>query len=306
VWLPEMVKAGAIQPLEEYRDGYADADQFPENTQGAGVYDGQQYAVQAFTNIEGILYNKTILDEVGVEVPTDLDELEAAMAAAKAAGYNAFTTAAPPGTGGEFNLVPWLVSAGWSYEDACHPGAAEVLTRLEGWREQGYFSANDASGFNAEKNFTTGQYAFAEGGNWNLGTFETDLDFEWGVAVLEGFDAALLGGEVIAIGADAADPELAWRFIEETLLSAEAGEDFAGAGSVPLRADVAETEVVTGDVNLSAYATIAGASVGNPANENTAQISDVIGGAFNEFVAGQLSAEEAAGRICDEVTPLME
>jgi len=306
VWLPEMIKAGAVQPLDEYRDGYADKDQFPENTQGAGVYDGQQYAVQAHTNIEGILYNKTILDEIGAEVPTNLDEMEEAMAAAKAAGYNAFSTAAPPGTGGEFNLVPWLVSAGWTYEDACNPGAAEVMTRLEGWREEGYFSANDASGFNAEKNFTTGQYAFAEGGNWNLGTFETDLEFEWGVAVIEGFDAALLGGEIIAIGAEAEDPELAWTFIEETFLTAEGGADFASAGSVPLRADVAETEVVTGDVNLSAYAEIAGNSVGNPANENTAKISDAIGGAFNEFVAGQLSAEEAAGRICDEVAPLME
>lgn len=304
VWLPEMIKAGSLQPIDEQWDAFEDKDQFAENTQAAGLFEDERYAVQAFTNIEGIFYNKKILDEIGVDVPTSLDEMEEAMEKAKDAGYNAFTTAAPPGSGGEFNLVPFLASNGWSYEEPCE-GASDVLERLEGWRDDGYFSPNDASGFNAEKNFTTGKYAFAEGGNWNLGTFAEDLKFPYGVAVIEGFDAALLGGEVIAVGAKAEDPELAWTFISETFLSEQGGEDSAKAGSVPLRGDVAETAAVTDDENLSQFATIAGSSIGNPSNENTAKISDVIGGAYNEFVAGQLSADEAAQQICDGVPPLM-
>lgn len=305
-WLPEMIKAGAVQPVDDCWDGFEDADQFPENTQGAGIFEGDRYAMQAFTNVEGIFVNETILKEIGVEVPTDLDEMEQAMQQAKEAGYNAFTTAAPPGTGGEFNLVPWLASAGWTYEEADDPAAQEVLSRMQGWRDEGYFSPNDASGFNAEKNFTTGKYAFAQGGNWNLGTFESDLKFDWSAQVVEGHQGALLGGEVIAVGGSASNPELACQFITDTFMSSEGAVDFAGAGSVPLRADAADIPEVTEDPNLSAFAEIAGNSIANPVNENTAQISDVVGGAYNEFVAGQIDADEAADRIATEVPPLMD
>jgi ABC-type glycerol-3-phosphate transport system substrate-binding protein len=230
VWLPEMIKAGAVQPMDDCWDGFEDADQFPENTQGAGVYDDKRYAVQGFTNVEGIFVNEAILKDVGVGVPTNLDEMEDAMQKAQDAGYNAFTTAAPPGTGGEFNLVPWLASSGWTYEEPDAAVTEEVLSRLQDWRDNGYFSANDASGFNAEKNFTTGEYAFAQGGNWNLGTFDKDLKFPWSAQVIEGIDAALLGGEVIALGGNAGDPDLACAFITETLMSQEGAKDFASAG----------------------------------------------------------------------------
>jgi ABC-type glycerol-3-phosphate transport system substrate-binding protein len=305
VWLPEMVKAGAVAPIDEQWSAFADAELFPDNTQSAGIVDGERYAVQPFTNVEGIFYNKTILDEIGVAVPTNLDELDAAMAAAKAAGYNAFSTAAPPGAGGEFNLVPWLVSNGWTYEEADAPGALEILTRLQGWRDQGYFSANDASGFNAEKNFATGEYAFVQGGNWNLSSFATDLDFEWGAAVIDGIDAALLGGEIMAVGALSDDPQAAFDFIAETYLSAEGGLEVAGAGSIPLRSDLADAPEVTSDPNLVAFATIASQSIGNPTTENTGKVSDVVGGAFNEFVAGTLDAQGVADALAQDVPPLL-
>jgi ABC-type glycerol-3-phosphate transport system substrate-binding protein len=306
VWLPEMIKAGAVQPIDDCWEGFEDAEQFPENTQGAGVYDDKRYAVQGFTNVEGIFVNEAILKEVGVDVPTNLDEMEAAMQKAKDAGYNAFTTAAPPGTGGEFNLVPWLASSGWTYDEPDAAVSEDVLGRLQDWRDKGYFSANDASGFNAEKNFTTGEYAFAQGGNWNLGTFDKDLKFAWSAQVIEGIDAALLGGEVIAVGGNAGDPDLACDFITETLMSPEGAKDFATAGSVPLREDAKAIPEVTKNPNLSAFAEIAANSIANPANENTAKISDVVGGAYNEFVAGQIDADEASQRIVDEVPPLME
>ncbi len=305
VWMPEMVKSGALRPIDGYWKQSADRTQFPDNTQGAGVLQGKRYAVQAYTNVEGIFYNKTILDKIGAAVPTSLDELQAAMAKAKSAGYNAFTTAAPPGAGGEFNAVPWLASNGWTYEQPDAAGAAEVLDRLQTWRDAKYFSPNDASGFVAEKNFSTGKYAFAQGGNWNLGSFKTDLDFTWGAAVIKGIDKSLLGGEIIAMGSKATNPDLAWAFVEETFLSKQGGLDAAAAGSIPLRADVAQDPIVTKDPNLAAFATIAGGSIANPINPNTGKISDVVGAAWNEFVAGTIDATEALKRIEQGVPPLM-
>jgi ABC-type glycerol-3-phosphate transport system substrate-binding protein len=271
VWMPEMVKSGALASIDKYWDNSPAKAQFPDNTQTAGVLKDKRYAVQAYTNVEGIFYNKTILDKLGVEVPTNLDELDAALAKAKAGGFQPFTTAGPNGSGGEFNAVPWLASNGWSYEEPGAPGAAEVLTRLQKWRDAKYFSPNDASGFVAEKNFATGKYAFAQGGNWNLGTFKKDLKFKWGSAVIQGIDKSLLGGEIIALGGKASNPDMAWTFVEETFLSKQGGLDAAEAGSIPLHSEVAKDPVVTKDPNLSAFAKIAGASIANPSNNNTAR-----------------------------------
>ncbi len=306
VWMPEMVKSGALTSINKYWDNSPAKAQFRDNTQGAGVLKDKRYAVQAYTNVEGIFYNKTILDKLGVKVPTTLDEFDAALAKAKAGGNEPFTTSGPPGSGGEFNAVPWLASNGWSYEEPGAPGAAEVLGRLQKWRDAKYFSPNDASGFVAEKNFATGKYAFAQGGNWNLGTFKKDLKFKWGTAVIKGIDKSLLGGEIIALGGKASNPDMAWTFVEETFLSKQGGLDAAEAGSIPLHIEVAKDPIVTEDPNLSAFATIAGASIANPINPNTGKISDVIGGSWNEFVAGRISGGDAAKKIADGVPPLMK
>jgi maltose-binding protein MalE len=108
------------------------------------------------------------------------------------------------------------------------------------------------------------------------------------------------------LGGKASNPDMAWTFVEETFLSKQGGLDAAEAGSIPLHAEVAKDPIVTKDPNLSAFATIAGASIANPINPNTGKISDVIGGSWNEFVAGRISGGDAAKKIADGVPPLME
>ncbi|WP_146179851.1 extracellular solute-binding protein [Micromonospora sp. RP3T] len=304
-WVPEMVKAGAVQQIGDKWDAFPEKGLFPEKVEEGGILQGKRYAVQSFANIEGVYYNKTILDKIGASVPTNLDELEAAMAKAAAAGYTPFTTAAPTGAGGEFSAVPWLVSAGWSYTDADAASGKQTLERIQTWRDRKWLSPNDASGFNAGKNFTTGRYAFAQEGNWMLGAFKKDLKFEWGVAPLAGHDKALIGGESLTIGGKTEKPALAWKFIQDTFLSAQGGIDAAEAGSVPLRSDVASQDVVTKDVNLTAFTKIAAASIAAPTVPNTGKVSDVIGGAWNELIAGRIDADAAADRIAKQVPPLL-
>jgi ABC-type glycerol-3-phosphate transport system substrate-binding protein len=304
-WVPEMAKAGAVQDIGRYWDGFAGKSKFPEKVEEGGVLQGKRYGVQAFTNIEGVYYNKDILDKIGVQPPTTLDELEAAMGKAAAAGFTPFTTAAPTGAGGEFSAAPWMLSNGWTYQDAGAQAGRDALTRVQGWRDKKWLSPNDASGFNAGKNFTTGKYAFAQEGNWMLGAFKKDLKFSYGVLNLTGHDKALIGGEMLTIGGKTKKPDLAWKFIEQTFLSEQGGIDAAEAGSVPLNKDVASKDVVTKDPNLAAYTKIAASSVSAPMVPNTGKISDAIGSAWNEFIAGKIDANAAADRIAKQVPPLL-
>lgn len=303
-FIPEMVKAGALAPMDEYWDAYEEADQYPAEVQDGLRVDDELYAVQAYANVEGVYYNADILSEIGVEVPTDLDELEAAMAAAQEAGYTGMTVSAPAGAGGEFAAVPWLAGSGWSYDEPDAAGAEEALTRLSDWVEAGYINPDDSTGFNGGTNFITGDYAFAQEGNWNLATFAEEADFEYGVAVFPGVDTAAVGGESASIGSGAEDPDLAWRFIEEQILSEDGNRSALEAGSVPLRQDLVDDPALAENEPLQAYAEIAGQSITIPLDDATPQVSELIGSAFNEVIAGRIDGAEAAERIATQLPEL--
>lgn len=305
-FLPEIVKSGALQPITPYWDSFEDAELFLQEIQDANVIDGERYAAQAFTNIEGVYYNGAILEELGLKVPTTIEEFESAMQAATEAGYTGFTTSATTGAGGEFALVPWLVSAGWSYEEPADEAAKEVFERFDSWLEEGYMSANDATGFVASQNFTTGDYAFAQEGNWLLGTFADTLEFDYGLVEFDAHDRAVIGGEIMGIGSTTADPDLAWCFIQQTWFTEEGQMDAIEAGSIPLRSDMVDSEAMSDSPLLADYAEIAADSVAIPVLGTTGQISELLGGVFNELVAGQISGEEAYQRVAEEMPPLIE
>jgi len=216
------------------------------------------------------------------------------------------TLDAPGGAGGEFTLVPLMASAGWSYEDPTNAGGLDAVRRVGTWVERGFINKSDSGGFNSATNFSTGKYAFAIAGNWNLPTFKKALGSDYGVATPEGLDRALIGGETLAVGANAKDPAAAWAVIQEMLLTREAAQSIAEAGSVPLRKDVAEEAARAADPLLSEFSGIAERSIALPLLKESGKVSDAIGGAFNELVAGKISGDEAADRIAEEVPPLVQ
>jgi multiple sugar transport system substrate-binding protein len=304
--IPELVKAGAVQDIDEEWQGYADKSQFPAAAEDSLKFKDKRYAVQAYTNIVGLYYNKTMLDELGVKPPTNLDELDAAMAKAREGGKKAMTVSAPAGAGGEFSAAAWLLSQGWTYQEAGNPAGRAAFDRLGQFVDKKYISPADSGGFNAPTNFATGDYAFMHEGNWNLGTFKEDLEFEWGVTPIEGLDRSPIGGEVAVVGGNAKDKAAAWAVIEEMVLSKEGGLVAAEAGSVPLRRDVAEDAKVKADKELSEFAKIAAKSTGIPLTDNTGKVSTVIGDAFNQVVAGKIGADEAWQKVSSGVPPLMQ
>ncbi len=303
--LPEISKAGAALPIDEEWDAYADKAQFPPAVADGLKFNGKRYAVQGYTNVVGLYYNKDVLDEAGAKVPTNLDELDAAMAKVEASGKKAMTISAPAAAGGAFSAAAWMLSQGWSYQDPTNAGGQAAFQRVGQFVEKGYISKADSGGFNAPTNFATGDFAFMHEGNWNLGTFEEDLKFEYGVTPIEGLDRAEIGGEVAVIGGDA-DKAAAWAVVQEMLLSKEGGLVAAKAGSVPLREDVAADPTVKKNENLSEFAKIAAKSTRAPLTDNTGKVATVIGDAFNQVVAGKLDGAAAWQKVSTEVPPLMQ
>lgn len=305
--IPDLAQAETILDLTSEWEAFSDASQFPTAIlEGGNSFDGKQYGVQAFGNIEGMYVNKTLLATLGLEVPTDKAEFEAALDAATKAGSVGFTGAAMGAEAGEFNVAPLAATLGWSYEDPTNAGMQDALVMQEQWVEKGWRQKNDSTGFVSTDNFLTGKYLFAQDGNWQLTNFTDNATFDWEVISVPGVqDRALIGGESFAIGSTTKNKGLAWAFISESLMSKTGGEIAAKAGSIPLRADVAEGDAVTSNPSLATFADIATRSISIPLNANSGKVSTLLGDTYNLVVAGQIKGEEGAKKIFAELPDLL-
>lgn len=158
--LAQMVRADLVRELDDYDAQYGWSDRLPAgllnpsrfSSDGKVEGTGSLFGVPTGqAEVVGVYYNKALLAQIGLEVPTTFDEFEAALAAAAEAGI------APLVVGGldawpwgmvymalsnTFNddpsaMIEWSLGApDTTYDTPGNRRAAEVL---RSWMEAGYF-----------------------------------------------------------------------------------------------------------------------------------------------------------------------
>lgn len=305
--------AGALAPLDEYWGAFADAGQFPDGV--IHQVEDSMYAVQGYVNLLGLWYNADILAEIGVEPPTTMDELEAAMAAAATAGHGGITLSGLPNSQGEWQGFPWLSAAGFDYDSLDQTALEDGLTRISTWVEEGWLPQEAVNWDQTVpfQQFAAGGYAFAANGNWQQGTAAAEADFEYGVVPLPLGESGqvYLGGEGQGIGAFSANPDLAWEYLEATYLSTE-GQLLAPeiVGSLPSRADAAADESVTSNTLLAPFAeTIERHGASYPARiipaDAVADLQLSVGQAWSSVIGRQTAPKDAAANAVTTLTGLL-
>jgi multiple sugar transport system substrate-binding protein len=287
-----LAEAGVLAPLDEEWAAFADAGQFPD----AALHrvDGSIYGMNSYVNLNAMWYNQDILTELGLEVPTTLDELEAAMAAGTAAGYKGFQFAGTTGVPGEWNSRTFFSAFGvGGYDDYDNPAVLDMFNRVTSWVDEGYVNRSDLTldqGDGINK-FLEGDVMFYLGGNWQLSAAAETATFEWGVAPTVsgpgGEGSVYLGGQAEAVGAFTTNKALAWEFLAKTWMNKEHGVYRLGLGSIPLRADALE-----GDVTDQQKAYAAAAQVGIPLPSDT-EGTLAVGTLWSGLMQGQLTPDAA-------------
>ena len=304
---------GALAPIDKQWASFADAAQFPDSV--IHKIDGKTYAVQGYVNLLGLWYNADILSKLGVQPPTTMDELEADMAKAKAAGYQGITLCGLPQSQGEWQAFPWLSASGFSYDSPDATTLAAGLSRVRNWVEKGWLSQESVTWDQTVpfQKFAAGKVAFAENGNWQMGTAKSDAKFKYGVVPLPlgSTGKVYLGGEGEGIGAFSKNPGLAWKYLSETYFD-KAGQilPVTIVGSIPSRADSAQDPAVTGNAMLKPFAdTIAkfGAiyPAGNIKPAAVANLQLTVGQAWSSTLGGQKSPTDAAKTAVDTLKGLL-
>lgn len=142
----------------------------------------------------GVFYNRELAEQVGLdEIPQTVEEFEAALESAKAAGITPIVASNADGlTGHLFNLLLGtymgpqdLLDVVWRTPDATldTPEAKEATAVLEKWADAGYFN-EDANAINQDASygqFAAGQGLFLVSGTWVTQSLPESFDGQYGI-----------------------------------------------------------------------------------------------------------------------------
>jgi multiple sugar transport system substrate-binding protein len=302
-----MYKAGVFRSIDSYWSSYADKAQFPDGV--ITKFGGKVYGVKGYVNLTGLWYNKDILTDVGVEPPKTFDETTALFAKIAAKGKTPIALTGQPTDQGDWTAFPWLSGFGFSYPSPDQTAIENTYSLVNEWARKGYLPKEAVTWGQAEtfNRFAVGDVAFMENGNWNIGPAKRNIKFNYATAQLPTgpkHSQLFLGGEALWIGNFTKVPEIAWGYMQETLLS-KPGLLIAlqGAGTIPARHDMADLPEVTSNTLLAPYIQ-AVKDRGHeypPEGGQAIAAQAIVAQNWSAVIAGQKSPSQAAKDTADGV-----
>ncbi|MFF0361928.1 sugar ABC transporter substrate-binding protein [Streptomyces sp. NA02536] len=179
--MPTFADAGGLVDLRTL--GLTTED-VPEGIVGFGSYKGAYYGAARSVNTLALFYNKDVLDEAGVQVPTTWDELrETAKKLTQGKRYG-LALSAGGAEDGVFQFTPFMWSNGGDETDLDSP---QVVGALDYWKallQDGSLSKSTVNWTQADVNdqFMAGNAAMMINGPWQVETLNTKKSLNWEIA----------------------------------------------------------------------------------------------------------------------------
>jgi raffinose/stachyose/melibiose transport system substrate-binding protein len=326
-----LVKAGLLLPLDNYAEAYGWRDRVSENVLSVSSWtpDGKRFGTGSLFGyttmgeIVGVYYNKRILAELGLEVPTTFEEFEQDLALAKEAGEVPIQFAnndAFPGIHEYVVIQDRMASVdyltdlvfGLQGDDLSFdtPENLQAATTLQDWSEKGYFTPGFGGGSYdaAVANFADGEGLFMITGNWivaNLGADNPDFGFFVLPPVEEAGPPISTGGAgfPLSIAAGSDHPDAAAAYID-WMTSDHASDLLLRVGQLPLSTGASTSEVEDGTVLADVVDAASAVSESNgvvPYEDwATPTFYDTLTAAIQELMASRITPEEFVSKVEDD------
>lgn len=298
----ELAASGAISNLGPYWTHYSQRSQFPSSA--LWKYNGNIVTVQAYVNVLGVWYNKTLLDKLGLKPAKTVAQLAAQLPKIKAAGDIGLMVDASPGILGTWQLYPWIADAGGSFCTLDNAGTKAILSELASWVKSGYIPHSSVTWQQDVNNsgFLDGKTAYLEDGNWinpNMSAAKFSYGSEQMFFGPKG-SHVLPGGEGFAVGGFSKQKQLAWDYIEYADLSKQADQLwFTQAGTVPTRHDV--SPMLARYKWVAPFLAAVKSEVGWPADSNANKAETDLGNVLSGLFGGSVPASTASSQAASEV-----
>ena len=235
-------------------------DQTPLNDFSEGMinsyaFNGKQYGFPLIVSTSVFIYNKTLLDELGVQPPQTWDEIDAfneAVAIRDNGETKRYAFSVPGWDAWYFD--PWMINGGGQIltddQTASAVETPESMRYIENfykWKTEGFMHIGYGTGASntMRQMFLDGQIAMVQHTSANIKMYRENAGFEIGVSFIPGDVKRIsnIGGAGIAMmeGANEKEKEAAWKFIE-FMTSAEHNIKWAeSVGYLPTRKSAIES-----------------------------------------------------------------
>ncbi|MFC8872364.1 ABC transporter substrate-binding protein [Streptomyces sp. NPDC057148] len=201
--MPTFADAGGLTDLRSL--GLSTED-IPQGIVDFGSYQGTYYGAARSVNTLALFYNKDVLDEAGVEVPTTWAELRQTAKELTQGKRYGLALSAGGAEDGVFQFLPFMWSNGGDETDLDGPQVVEALDYWKGLLGDGSLSKSTVNWTQADVNdqFMAGNAAMMINGPWQVETLNSDKSLHWGIAPIPVPEAGAdsvgpLGGAVLTV-----------------------------------------------------------------------------------------------------------
>jgi multiple sugar transport system substrate-binding protein len=224
-WLPEYVKAGVAQPMEQRVTGEF-RGKFVENLLKGATMGEHMYGLPVATSVRALYYNKTMMDEAGLQPPKNWDELKAA-AQKLAKPPKVYGLAMPihaDDQGDTFDYYLWAAGGDWFDANGNvtlnSPESVEALQFMVDLYKEHLTNPQPWTNNRDEQHklFFNGRAAMIETGNFMIPSMEKNApNLKWGVTQIPSKKkpGTLAITDTLAFfNRDGQNKDAVWKFVE--------------------------------------------------------------------------------------------
>ena len=271
-------------------------------------FDGKTYGIPLNSNNLALYYNKTMLKEAGVEVPTDWESLKEVAKKTTKGDVKGLAISGVKSESATFQILPFVWQTGGDLSNYSESGAT-ALAYLRGMIEEGSMSeaVSNYTQEDARTQFITGKAAMMINGPWELSTLTKDAEIEWDVAPLpkDKRAATSMGGENVVVMNGAKQSAAAVK-LAKYLTSAEGAKIYCdGSGQLSSRPDLQGKLKLSSDPKLKVFEDQLQYAHARAYGKDYPKISEAIQLSMQEALTGAATPEAAAKKAADTMNPLL-
>ena len=271
-------------------------------------FDGKTYGIPLNSNNLALYYNKTMLKEAGVEVPTDWESLKEVAKKTTKGDVKGLAISGVKSESATFQILPFVWQTGGDLSNYSESGAT-ALAYLRGMIDEGSMSeaVSNYTQEDARTQFITGKAAMMINGPWELSTLTKDAEIEWDVAPLpkDKRAATSMGGENVVVMNGAKQSEAAVK-LAKYLTSAEGAKIYCdGSGQLSSRPDLQGKLKLSSDPKLKVFEDQLQYAHARAYGKDYPKISEAIQLSMQEALTGASTPEAAAKKAAETINPLL-
>ncbi|WP_125132814.1 sugar ABC transporter substrate-binding protein [Microbacterium sp. 10M-3C3] len=263
--LPSLIKQGVLQDIGSKIDSLDYADALSPSAIAQGTDGDARYAVPADVDPSLMYVNTTLLAQAGItQMPTSLDDVEAAAKAVRALGEDSYGFYAAGSCGGclAFTTDPIVWAGGGDIVDSDGkvtvdtPEMADALSFYRALWEAGTIPSDAPAdtGANWANVFAPGNIGIQFNGSSLLSSLKAaNVPFDWDVAGIPGPDgdeSSFIGGDTFSVSKDAQSVDAAWEFISWALDEKQQVDQYAAKGWLTVRTDLTDNQYTAADLRV--------------------------------------------------------